>query len=63
MKTGFDSAERAAEIPMSKMISIRDWGFVAQPDPHLNDRAIPLSMGKVLGGRVKHQCNDLGPRA
>ncbi|WLI16567.1 GMC family oxidoreductase [Pseudomonas wuhanensis] len=28
----------------------RDWQFQAQPNPHLNDRAIPLSMGKVLGG-------------
>ncbi len=28
----------------------RDWGFVAQPNPHLNGRAIPLNMGKVLGG-------------
>jgi choline dehydrogenase len=30
--------------------SSRDWGFVAQPNPHLNGRSIPLSMGKVLGG-------------
>jgi choline dehydrogenase len=28
----------------------RDWGFMAQPNAHLNGRAIPLSMGKVLGG-------------
>jgi choline dehydrogenase len=28
----------------------RDWGFVDQPNPHLNGRSIPLSMGKVLGG-------------
>src|SRR5262249_29875348 len=27
-----------------------DWGFVAEPNPHLNGRAIPFSMGKVLGG-------------
>ena len=27
-----------------------DWGFVAEPNPHLNGRAIPYSMGKVLGG-------------
>jgi choline dehydrogenase len=27
-----------------------DWGFVAKPNPHLNGRAIPYSMGKVLGG-------------
>ncbi|TYT26993.1 GMC family oxidoreductase [Luteimonas viscosa] len=30
--------------------SDRDWAFVAQPNPHLNRRAIPLNMGKVLGG-------------
>jgi choline dehydrogenase len=28
----------------------RDWQFVAQPNPHLNGRAIPLAMGRVLGG-------------
>jgi choline dehydrogenase len=26
------------------------WGFVAEPNPRLNGRAIPYSMGKVLGG-------------
>jgi choline dehydrogenase len=30
--------------------SERDWGFQAQPNPHLNGRSIPLNMGKVLGG-------------
>jgi choline dehydrogenase len=30
--------------------SERDWGFQAQPNPHINGRSIPLSMGKVLGG-------------
>jgi choline dehydrogenase len=28
----------------------RDWNFVAQPNPHLKGRSIPLNMGKVLGG-------------
>ena len=28
----------------------RDWKFAAQPNPHLNGRSMPLSMGKVLGG-------------
>jgi choline dehydrogenase len=28
----------------------RDWKFVGQPNPHLNGRSMPLSMGKVLGG-------------
>jgi choline dehydrogenase len=30
--------------------SERDWNFSAQPNPHLNDRSIPYSMGKGLGG-------------
>jgi choline dehydrogenase-like flavoprotein len=30
--------------------SERDWGFYAQPNPHLNGRVIPMNMGKVLGG-------------
>ncbi len=30
--------------------SATDWGFVAEPNSHLNGRAIPMSMGKVLGG-------------
>ena len=30
--------------------SERDWGFRTEPNPHLNGRAIPLPMGKVLGG-------------
>src|SRR5215471_11149467 len=30
--------------------SERDWRFRAEPNPHLNGRAIPLPMGKVLGG-------------
>ncbi|HWZ59369.1 MAG TPA: GMC family oxidoreductase N-terminal domain-containing protein, partial [Gemmatimonadaceae bacterium] len=30
--------------------SERDWGFRAEPNPHLNGRAIPFNMGKVLGG-------------
>jgi choline dehydrogenase len=30
--------------------SERDWGFSEQTNPHLNGRAIPLNMGKVLGG-------------
>jgi choline dehydrogenase len=27
-----------------------DWGFLAEPNPRLNGRAIPYAMGKVLGG-------------
>jgi choline dehydrogenase-like flavoprotein len=28
----------------------RDWNFASEPDPRLNGRSIPFSMGKVLGG-------------
>ena len=30
--------------------SERDWGFKAEPNPAINNRQMPLSMGKVLGG-------------
>ncbi|WP_114857788.1 GMC family oxidoreductase [Azospirillum brasilense] len=30
--------------------SRRDWGFQAEPNPHLDGRALPMSMGKGLGG-------------
>ena len=30
--------------------SERDWGFVGEPNQHLNGRCIQLNMGKVLGG-------------
>lgn len=28
----------------------RDWSFSGTPNPHLNNRSIPLNMGRVLGG-------------
>ena len=34
----------------TNLSSDRDWGFQAQPNRHLNDRALSMSMGKVLGG-------------
>jgi choline dehydrogenase len=40
---------RAEQWP-ANLGSERDWNFVAQPNPHLNNRSIPYSMGKVLGG-------------
>jgi choline dehydrogenase len=30
--------------------SERDWAFVSEPSPQLDNRSIPLPMGKVLGG-------------
>ncbi len=35
---------------LSNLGSERDWSFVADPSPHVHGRALPLSMGKVLGG-------------
>jgi choline dehydrogenase len=49
---GSDTApevETAAAWPLN-LGSTRDWGFRALPNPHLNCRSIPMSMGKVLGG-------------
>jgi choline dehydrogenase-like flavoprotein len=43
------SVVEAGQWPMN-LGTERDWAFVAQPNPHLNDRAVPLSMAKVLGG-------------
>jgi choline dehydrogenase len=40
---------RAEQWPLN-LGSERDWNFVAEPNPHLNGRAIPFGMGKVLGG-------------
>jgi choline dehydrogenase len=53
LEAGGDDTERdvveAGRWP-ANLGSERDWGFVAQPNPRLNDRAVSLSMGKVLGG-------------
>ncbi|HTB48410.1 MAG TPA: GMC family oxidoreductase N-terminal domain-containing protein, partial [Acetobacteraceae bacterium] len=27
-----------------------DWGYDTEPEPHLNDRRVPVRRGKVLGG-------------
>jgi hypothetical protein len=40
---------RAEQWP-ANVGSERDWNFAVQPNPHLNGRSIPYSMGKVLGG-------------
>jgi choline dehydrogenase len=43
------SVMEAGQWP-TNLSSERDWGFVAEPNPHLNDRAVPLSMGRCLAG-------------
>jgi choline dehydrogenase len=37
-----------------KLGSERDWSFQAQPNPDINGRSIPLSMGKVPWRRLEH---------
>ncbi|MGE0152044.1 MAG: GMC family oxidoreductase [Reyranellaceae bacterium] len=44
-----DTVQNPALWP-ANLGSDRDWGFRAQPNPHLNGREIPMSMGKGLGG-------------
>lgn len=49
---GSDAVEQVmdpAQWPVN-LGSERDWGFVADPNPHLNGRELAMSMGKVLGG-------------
>jgi choline dehydrogenase len=43
------SVMKADQWPLN-LGSERDWNFAATPNPHVNGRRIPLSMGKVLGG-------------
>ena len=43
--------------------SERYWQFKAEPNPHLNGRAIPLWHGKGFGRRIEHQRDDLGSRS
>src|SRR3984885_9653506 len=43
------SVLEAGQWPVNRG-SERDWAFVAEPNPHLNGRSIPMNMGKVLGG-------------
>ena len=49
---GSDEAEAVldpAKWP-TNLGSERDWGFLAEPNPHLDGRALSMSMGKGLGG-------------
>ncbi len=41
---------RCSTLPMAGQLgSERDWGFQAQPNPHLNGRALSMAMAKVSG--------------
>src|ERR1700731_5006900 len=43
------SVMEANQWPMN-IGSERDWSFQGQPNPRVNGRSIPFSMGKALGG-------------
>ncbi len=43
------SVTEAGQWPLN-LGSERDWSFHGQPNPYVNGRSIPFSMGKVLGG-------------
>jgi choline dehydrogenase len=49
---GYDDvpAVQSADAWLTNLGSTRDWSFAAVPDPGVNGRALPLSMGKVIGG-------------
>jgi choline dehydrogenase len=49
---GNDDAESVLDPALwpTNLGSARDWGFQAQPNPHLDGRALSMSMGKGLGG-------------
>lgn len=49
---GSDEAEAVLDPALwpTNLGGERDWGFTAEPNPHLNGRALPMSMGKGLGG-------------
>jgi choline dehydrogenase-like flavoprotein len=44
-----ETVSKADQWPLN-LGGATDWNFSAEPSPHLNGRAIPLNMGKVLGG-------------
>ena len=49
---GSDDAEAVLDPALwpTNLGSERDWGFQAEPNPHLDGRALSMSMGKGLGG-------------
>ncbi|SDA24837.1 GMC family oxidoreductase [Sphingomonas sp. NFR15] len=49
---GSDEAEAVLDPALwpTNLGTERDWGFTAEPNPHLGGRALSMSMGKGLGG-------------
>jgi choline dehydrogenase len=53
LEAGGDNDDPAVHVPDMWPTIIgteRDWGFNAEPNPLVNDRVLPFSMGKGLGG-------------
>ncbi|MBB4003630.1 choline dehydrogenase [Aurantimonas endophytica] len=53
IEAGSSDASETVLDPASWPLNLgseRDWGFQAQPNPHLNGRSLSMSMGKGLGG-------------
>lgn len=53
LEAGGDNEDPAVQVPDLWPTNIgteRDWGFNAEPNPLVNDRVLPFSMGKGLGG-------------
>jgi choline dehydrogenase len=53
LEAGGDDAGATVTDPLrwpENLGTARDWGFVAEPDAAVNGRALPLSMGRGLGG-------------
>lgn len=53
VEAGGDTAVESVREPSlwpTNLGSERDWGFLAEPNPHLDGRALPMSMGRGLGG-------------
>ncbi len=49
-----------AQWPMN-LGSVRDWGFKAEPNPHLNEAVNSAQHGQTAWWRVERQCHGLGP--
>lgn len=53
LEAGGSDRKLAVQAPLaygSQIGGSTDWGFVAEPEPNLMDRAIPQPRGRVLGG-------------
>jgi 4-pyridoxate dehydrogenase len=54
LEAGGDDSHPYIQIPLGlgklQQHKMFDWGYTTEPEPHLNNRRLPLLRGKVLGG-------------